>query len=43
MFTKLLMSAIVPTGPELQFRLSTFVDKCLAKVAPVRVEGTSGL
>ena len=43
MFAESLMAAVVQTGPEVQSRLRTFVDKSLAKVTPVRVEGTSGL
>lgn len=38
MFAESLMAAVVQTGPEVQSRLGTFVDKSLAKVAPVGVE-----
>jgi (methylthio)acryloyl-CoA hydratase len=34
MFAESLMAAVVQTGPEVQPRLATFVDKSLAKVAP---------
>jgi (methylthio)acryloyl-CoA hydratase len=34
MFAESLMAAVVQTGPEVQTRLGTFVDKTLAKVAP---------
>ena len=34
MFTESLMAAVVQTGPEVQARLGTFVDKTLAKVKP---------
>jgi enoyl-CoA hydratase/carnithine racemase len=34
MFTESLMAAVVQTGPEVQSRLGTFVDKTLAKVKP---------
>ena len=35
MFAESLMAAVVQTGPEVQSRLGTFVDKTLAKVKPV--------
>ena len=36
MFAESLMAAVVQTGPEVQTRLGTFVDKSLPKVAPAQ-------